>query len=199
MSQAKIHLSEKELQLVQNSDWLLTKNIIIKKVYVMFGQLASGYSDFFALLKDELPYELRDSSPKISRGENYLGLPYVMLDYPRCFGKEDVFAIRTFFWWGNFFSITLHLKGRYQQIFLPRIVPHFTALDRMGFRLCISENEWEHNLSSAHTASLPAQKQDALLNKPFLKIAAAFPLSSWSEMDSNLPRLFQLLCNSMKA
>lgn len=199
MSRAKIHLSEKELQLVQNSDWLLTKNIIIKKVYELFGELASGYSDFFALLKDELPGELHESSPKISRGENYQGLPYVMLDYPRCFGKEDVFAIRTFFWWGNFFSITLHLKGSYQQFFIPRIESHWIELDRMGFRLCISEDEWEHSLSPANTALLPVQKQEALLRLPFFKMAAAFPLSSWSEMDSKLPRLFQLLCNSMKA
>ena len=51
------------------------------------------------------------STPKIAKGENYLQLPYVLLDYPRCFDKENIFAIRTMFWWGNFFSITLHLSG----------------------------------------------------------------------------------------
>ena len=54
-------------------------------------------------------------SPKISKGENYRGLPYVMLDYPRLFGREEVLAIRTFFWWGHGFSVTLHLKGGYRE------------------------------------------------------------------------------------
>ena len=65
-----------------------------------------------------LPEEVLIQSPKISRGENYNGLPYVMLDYPRCFGKEDVFAMRTMFWWGNFFSITWHLKGKYSKEYI---------------------------------------------------------------------------------
>ena len=43
---------------------------------------------------DFLPAEMLFHSPKISKGENYKGLPYVMLDYPRCFGKTDIFAIR---------------------------------------------------------------------------------------------------------
>ncbi len=35
-----------------------------------------------------------------------------MLDYPRAFGRDSIFACRTFFWWGRFFSLTLHLAGR---------------------------------------------------------------------------------------
>ena len=38
MSPAKIQLSVEELQLVQNAQWLLTKNIIIEKVYTLFGE-----------------------------------------------------------------------------------------------------------------------------------------------------------------
>ena len=61
---------------------------------------------------------LEPASAKISKGEN-MGLPWVMLDYPRLFGQEDVLAIRTMFWWGHCFSVTLHLKGRYYGAYLP--------------------------------------------------------------------------------
>jgi len=60
-------------------------------------------------------------SPKISRGENYLGLPYLVLDYPRLFRPDAVLAIRTFFWWGHFFSSTLQLSGGYKTEFLSRL------------------------------------------------------------------------------
>src|SRR5688500_20050079 len=114
MDLAKIQLSQEELVLVQNADWLLTKNRIIGKVYEMFGMLVADVQMMPEKNSVLLP-EIFAASPKISKGENYMGLPYVMLDYPRCFGKSDTFAIRTMFWWGNFFSVTLHLKGRYKK------------------------------------------------------------------------------------
>ena len=93
--QANVSLSAVELQLVTDPGWILTKNGIIQKVYDLFGSLSASY---VALAKElAVPEELLLMPPKISRGEQYKGLPYVMLDYPRCFGKEDVLAVRTFF------------------------------------------------------------------------------------------------------
>src|SRR5262245_51174126 len=114
MNRAKIQLSADELSLVQNAAWLLTKNNIIDKVFELFGEVATGAGELLKEAADWLPKETFVQSPKISKGEKYLGLPYVMLDYPRMFSREDVFAIRTFFWWGNFFSVTLHIKGKYK-------------------------------------------------------------------------------------
>src|SRR3954452_928432 len=100
-------LTAYESELVRDSKVLLTKNIIIEKVYRLFGQLASGYQDRLAASP---VVGLNAVQAKISRGENYRGLPYVMLDYPRIFSKDHTFAIRSFYWWGNFFSITLQLS-----------------------------------------------------------------------------------------
>ncbi len=36
-STTKITLSDKELSLVQNSEWILTKQVIIQKVYDLFA------------------------------------------------------------------------------------------------------------------------------------------------------------------
>ena len=68
-----------------------------------------------------------NSSPKISKGENYKGLPWLVLDYPRYFNKEDIFAIRTLFWWGNFFSITLHISGKYKMRYEKKIIDSFES------------------------------------------------------------------------
>src|SRR4051812_7539492 len=109
----KITLSDKELSLVKNVEWILTKQMIIQKVYDLF---AGGVETIRSAVinSHSLPDNVRLSVPKIYKGENYLQLPYVIMDYPRCFDKEDIFAIRTMFWWGNFFSITLHLSGIYK-------------------------------------------------------------------------------------
>ncbi|HXL58576.1 MAG TPA: hypothetical protein VN958_20075, partial [Chitinophagaceae bacterium] len=113
MANANVKLSKTELMLVCDEQFILTKNNIINKVYQLFGALSDH---FFIGIKNTgniFPLEVLTSYPKIYKGEQYKGLPYVMLDYPRYFVKDDAFAIRCLFWWGNFFSITLHLAGKY--------------------------------------------------------------------------------------
>lgn len=88
--------------------------------------------------------------PKVSRGENYRGLPWVMLDFPRVFGRADVFAIRTMFWWGHGFNITLHLKGTFQTLYLPVIRERRVALGAAGFHVGVHPDEWRHE----HTAEV---------------------------------------------
>src|SRR6185369_14445953 len=111
MDEAKIRLSQKELELVSNTEWILTKNEVITKAKLLLGSVLDEQIKWLSHHKLILPSEIKESSPKISKGENYRGLPYMVLDHPRRFDKEDVFAIRTLFWWGNFFSTTLQLSG----------------------------------------------------------------------------------------
>src|SRR5882762_9510184 len=119
MDAAKVQLSKEERTLVMDPGWILTKNSIMGKVGALFAELSGRMQASYQLPTDGLP--LNWATPKISRGENYKGLPWVVLDYPRAFGREDVLAIRTLFWWGHYFSVTLHLKGKYKELFLPVI------------------------------------------------------------------------------
>ena len=84
----KIALSDKELEMVCNTDWILTKHAIIQKVYKLFGEMLPLFEKTVNENKKYLPAEVFINSPKISKGENYKLLPYVMLDYPRYFGNS---------------------------------------------------------------------------------------------------------------
>ena len=122
MHNTNVELSKNELELVTSSEFILTKNRIIEKVYNLFGALSETYKDALKAGEAFLPDEVFVTSPKIYKGENYLSLPYVMMDCPRIFFKEDMFAIRSFFWWGNYFSITLQLSGVYLEMYADKIV-----------------------------------------------------------------------------
>ena len=98
----KIMLSDDELQLVNNTGWILTKRSVMEKVDQVLGSIAENQKLIIEKEKNRLPQEVIKSEPKISRGENYLQLPYMLLDYPRFFDTENIFAVRTMFWWGNF-------------------------------------------------------------------------------------------------
>jgi len=145
-----------------------------------------GHGDF--------PQELFGTDPKISRGENYKGLPYVILDYPRIFGREDVFAVRTMFWWGHPFHVTLHLKGKYQAMFLPVIRQRLSMLATAGFQVAVSEDEWQHELSAENYRLIGERDLDHL---PFLKLAAPCPLDKWNDAHAVLLELFRVVCRSI--
>ena len=195
MNSSKLQLSAEELAMVQDSHWLLTKNSIMQKANELFGDCATW-------LRSSLRGQFADeavlfNSPKIARGENYDGLPYVMLDYPRLFGKENIFAFRTMFWWGNFLSVTWHLKGQYAASYRASIMAAFDRLGSAGFRICIGEDEWRHDFSAANYRNineLTLQQFSATLSeKPFVKLAVSIPLEKWNNAQNELTECYSLL------
>src|ERR1700733_538931 len=144
---SKIQLSEEEMQLVSNSEWILTKHRVIEKVYQLFGNLSTKMQLYLQGNGQLLAPEILQLPAKISKGEHYEAMPYVVLDYPRLFSKENVFAIRTFFWWGNYFSITLHLKGKFHQQWYKKISKGIAEKKLRDFYFSIEGNEFNFDLS----------------------------------------------------
>ena len=187
---ANVSLSAFEQQLVADAEWILTKNRIIEKVYVLFGKLSEQYQHYPPL--QQLPAEALLVSPKISKGENYEGLPYVMLDYPRCFGKEHVLAIRTFFWWGNFFSITLQLKGKHLEQFRNSIQQQLPAASYNNAWINVKEEEWMHHFRIDNMQPVRNSATD-LSEKKILKIAFQHSFAEWENAENLLEQSFQHL------
>jgi hypothetical protein len=189
MDSTKLRLSEEELRLVADPDFILTKNAIIQKVYALFGELADDFRQVTGL-----PEEVAGISPKISKGENYRGLPYVMLDYPRSFSAGDVLAVRCFFWWGNFFSITLQLKGIFREMSSSLILRHYSFLSGLDYSLAISPDEWRHDFGEDNYRKIKDMDEHDfrlyVTAHPYIKIARIFPLSSWDTMREQFGKAF---------
>lgn len=185
---ANVKLSATELEMVIHPHFILTKNNIIAKVYNLFGELATEYANVLAG-NQSLPPEILNTSPKISKGENYEGLPWVMLDYPRSFSTTDVFAIRTFFWWGNFCSVTLQLKGKYLQMLkkenLQKLQPHWYV--------CINDNEWQHHFRPDNYQPIHSFTANEINALPFIKLAKKIPLNEWDTIQFFCKDAFQQL------
>jgi hypothetical protein len=190
----KIKLSDAEMELVNNSSFILTKNNIIRKVYDLMGDLQMAYKDI--LQQHHLPDEVVKISPKISKGENYEGLPWVMLDYPRYFTGTDVFAIRTFFWWGHFFSITLQTKGKYK---LQLQVDDNKFKMKKDLYLCCNENEWQHHFREDNYLPFVSFTQEQIDALSFIKLSTKIPLQEWDNVYNFLSKNFnELIAQSVK-
>ena len=190
---AKIQLSALETELMQNKEWILTKRSIIEKVCGLFGNMHGVYQEILENENLLAGVFSEHKFGKISKGENYLGLPYVILDSPAIFNKANIFAIRTMFWWGNFFSISLHLSGK-------SLLSHkgaaqlFFYLKEKNFFICINENEWEHSFDPTnyiHASRLEAIDRKKIFEKKFFKISKKIGLNSWENTPEFLEKTFK--------
>jgi hypothetical protein len=198
--EAKIHLSALELELVNNTQWIFTKQIVIKKVQHLLGDLHDHYRKVVEEEKEFLPEIFRRAGGKITRGENYRGLPYLILDYPALFGKEDIFAVRTMFWWGNFFSISLHVSGKYFSC-RENIWQLLDALKKKNFWVCVNENEWEHHFQPHNYCMIHEMTEhqiNDLNKKDFLKFGKKIELTAWDSIPLFLEQSFKEIIELIK-
>jgi len=191
--EAKIQLSGREMELVNNTEWIFTKQLIIEKVYQLLGQLHNDYKKIVEKEKRFLPTELLRPGGKISKGENYQGLPYAILDYPALFNKEKIFAVRTMFWWGNFFSVSLHLSGENFKM-ISNSDEAIQFLKEKDFSISVNENEWHHHFHPSNFVNINELNEDKikkLANKNFLKIAKKTELTEWNSAPKFLKETFE--------
>lgn len=198
---SKILLSDDELQLVNNTGWILTKRKIIDKVNSLLAQVSERQKLQIEKESGWLPDAVVRSTPKIAKGENYLQLPYLLLDHPRCFDGNHIFAVRTMFWWGNFFSLTLHLSGDHKKMFVEKIIKNLPAV-APGIFICIHANQWHHHFEADNYAAIKDIDKDELENmireKEFIKLAIKFPLQSWDAIPLLLDKAFDEMMALLK-
>ena len=173
--EANVQFSNTELELMKNADIILTKNKVLQKIKELFQ----------ALQEEMIPFRTGDSifnnAPKISRGENYEGLPWLVLDYPRMFIPNNIFAIRTMFWWGNYFSSTLHVSGERKLLLAGRLTDQYERLAEAGYFIYINEDPWKHHFDEANYLPIHSLSKerfsDHVHKYDHVKIAAKYSLN----------------------
>jgi len=185
------------MELVSSPEIILTKNAILQKIRSFLEALQIKQLEILKEYASKFPEEVLKTSPKISRGENYKGLPWLVLDNPRHFQHNNIFAIRTMFWWGNFFSITLHLSGKYKNDFLGKNSESISMLKKNDFYIYAGQKEWEHDFDPESYKKISAATIDELekifSGNNFLKLAIKFPIDSLETIEEKLCRNYELL------
>ena len=176
-------LSDLEQAKVMDADWILTKHKIIEKAQQLMQLQIEPINHIFNPLTAEFDKNILSGTAKISKGENYRKLPFLILDYPAVFSKTDVFALRTLFWWGNNFSLHLQLSGKYLNQFKERLFINLKNAEE-NFFICVNDTEWEHHfepdnyvMADAENITLSQERRPT-----FLKIALKYDLEKWNEM-----------------
>lgn len=190
-----------EMELLTNKEWILTKNRVLEKTDLLFARLQEQQQLLLQHHPDMIPAAVIASGAKLSRGENYRGLPYRILDHPRCFGADGYFAIRSFCWWGNFFSVTLLLSGKYKTAYEDGLLNSCKELSQQDFFYCIQDDPWQHHFERDNVIPLreitytdwKAQNEKRF----FLKLAKKIPLTEWDNAVEQMLEAFELLLRSL--
>jgi hypothetical protein len=189
----KVTLSDGELAIAADMGLILTKRKIINTAAMLFNSQLPAINAIFANKLQQFD-TLKTCNPKITKGENYNGFPYVIMDYPASFEKDNIFALRTMFWWGNFFSITLQLSGKYKQAFEQNILKG-EAVDA-GLYLAVSDSEWQHHFEEDNylpISKVPNELLASIHKKHFIKIALKYELHHWNMMQTVLPNGYEII------
>lgn len=193
MENAKILFSPQEMRLMNDAEVLRLKRSILDKIEDMFGKMAGYINLLLHHPHSSLPSEAITLGPKISRGEQFRGLPYRMLDYPRIFSSDAILACRTFFWWGNHLSITLHLKGPFLKRFGREVLDVLHEGTGMDLRIQWQGDEWDHDVSGYTALSQRSAEEwlKEIEEAPFCKFSCLIYWEDWTGIPEKMERCYQ--------
>lgn len=196
MEDSKVMFSPSELSLMQNSELFLTKNGIIRNIYGLFGQISSLLTSTVEQTGPDWVKNL-SASPKISKGEQYEEMPWVMLDYPRIFSKDrGIFALRTFFWWGNYFAVQWVVSGIFiEKGILKEKMERFPEnLEGIPLYWGIVADPWDNRIPQEGLTKVGVQGlQKPVMEGKTVKIAIKVSLDDWKKMPQLCLGMQQLL------
>jgi hypothetical protein len=196
MEVPKIQLSSAEKELMMNAEVILTKNMVLQKIRSLLNAVQEKQRGFSAIHATNNS-EIFLISPKISRGEYYLGLPYIILDYPRMASANNFFFIRTMFWWGHYFSSTLHLSGTYKSAFRDKISASHSSLQH--HYIGVNSDQWVHHFEEDNYKKVSSINEEDFRRRcadfEHIKIAAKWPLEKWENAVDGLYSNWKFLLN----
>ncbi|PSL36131.1 hypothetical protein [Chitinophaga ginsengisoli] len=199
-----VSLTAEERALVVNAEWLYLKNNVLQKVMALMGQLHQALEVHPATKQFPFPGQTLQTGGKISKGERYKELPYIILDYPRFFTRDNIFAFRTMFWWGHYFIATLHLAGEEKERYSDAIASAWQQLAVHQFQIYLQEDPWHHDLENGNYKLISAipvlEFKQLIARRPFIKLAKPYSFEEWGKIIPEVVRdyalLLQVLVNS---
>ncbi|MES2779891.1 MAG: hypothetical protein V4651_08325 [Bacteroidota bacterium] len=139
MRKSTIKLTKHELDFASDTIYPETKQSVMLKMRELFAECGQK------LNQNVLYQELTQNGQfKITKGEQYKGLPYLVLDCPQIKGSDFDWVARTMFWWGHYISCNLIIRT---DMLEPK--KQASALHQLKkTRILTGHNLWEQELES---------------------------------------------------
>ncbi len=158
----------------------------------LFDELSKVREEINKLLLDSPINGLKIQEGKISKGENYHGLPYLVLDHPAHFKKDNILAMRTIIWWGNFYSFNFLLKGKPLNRYKGNLMVNYQKF-KEDF-IYIGKSPWIHDIDKNYISVNSLNEDtfhDQLLKNKFYKLVRKHELIEINDLPKNAVKFYK--------
>lgn len=179
MQKSAIKLTNHQLKLAEDTSYPLTKILIMDQFTSLFAECAQYLQSY--------PFQfgsvqLVESEYKITKGENFKGLPYLVLDYPKIQSKSFPVLMRTIFWWGKYFSLNMYLHDDLNIAFKPNWKQNELIND---VKILMSDDLWQHDLEEMdyeHISKVDINKKQS----NYLKLCKTVPINAYGDLQNQM-------------
>ena len=138
---------------------------------------------------------------KVSKGENFKGYPYIVLDCPRLYSTDTEVICRTIFRWGHGWSLHFTVQGKtFTRV--NHSLPDFSASLNRDWLLYTGDNIWEQDVDSVFFVPMFSMSEAAfsqtIKRQVFCKIATQINLSDAVEWPPFPQQTYQVLFDLLK-
>jgi hypothetical protein len=191
--QTDIFFDAEESGFMLNRHIFPLKRQINRKLYILFEQIKNQIKDTAIHRQFPFPEGTDIQTGKISKGENKDQYPWVLLDFPKLFQRNRIFAYRSLFWYGHGFSNSLVVGGAPCDTFFPVWLRSINRFEKSSVRFSIATHPWDLS-TDQNEVNLTADIDPEIFSRHvsehhFFKLTATY----WSDRGEEL--IHQTLLN----
>lgn len=190
MQNSSFKLTNKEFELILETEYPLLKKNAIEKTQVYFQHIAEKL-----IANTLITSKLNKQSYKISKGENYVNLPYLVLDLPKIEGNNFPILCRTMFWWGKYFSFNVFIRK--DDFDTKTIFENIRKLNDDGIYLLKNEQIWQQDLDNDDYIPLSKNPSIGPAEHTYLKLSKKHALQDWEELDNAAETFYEKILASI--
>jgi hypothetical protein len=184
-----------ELQAVSEKRFFEIRLGVEQKLLELFGKLRTALAGVSVPYAPLYPAGTDYRTGKISKGENYNGFPYRVLDFPRLFTPANIFACRAMLLWGHHYALHILLSGPLAEPLRLRLAQRLDQLAHTPLLLCTHETPWQWEYAPAsfiQIATAPqATVKEIIVEAPFVKLSCFWALNDYDSFMAQAPAVWQ--------
>ena len=181
--------STHEWDLINVTEIFKYKPAILKKAGSYLEELRSTLAEELKAHPKPYPSGTDLLKGQIARGENHKGFPFLSLDIPQYFSKNEFFTYRTLFWWGHYLGFSFILKGSDLNTYSKRL--QRCQKDEACHNIYLSQyaSPWEWEFDEKHFLKISElssnEIQETVDRLQYLKLMRFYPVSEKSFPELN--------------
>lgn len=185
-------LTKHELDFASSIEYPLLKHEVMLKISALMAQTGQQLSQTFHenQLIDLAQY-------KITKGERYKQMPYIVLDFPQIKGPDFNIVLRTMFWWGHYFTCSLIVKT--SLLDLEKTVKNIKKLKKT--RILTGSNLWEQELEMDDYSKIPdlnkKQMMKLLESSNYMKLSCKINLRHYTSLAGHATEIYSGWANAL--